>query len=504
MKVKKRTICQTCRRKKISCDGKKPSCSQCLFRDLGCPGYEVDWTFVSQNSTITRGRDGRKADRAGQSRHAIPSRSNSELTTEACSPTLQRPLAVPLSQLVTLIVRSYAPGPGTLGRINTYQPRVCGAWVEVLPDLIGNGTDKTLCSAVRAFALSILSGGPESKAPVSTGLKAYSLALCSLSNCLSSVRDLSLSNQVAAAVMCVLLAELFLPTTMGSWNAHLQGFGRIMELSRPETYTSGVTHRFFVGARPALIVLAVLSRKASFLATRKWRDIPFSKIAPSALQSVMSEGALIPGILERLDSTARLSRGSVLRIAEEVLRAFSDVVDRLDRWERAFQSSTLYPSFWPMPASHRDSNGRPCIWFPDVTAANALTHFWAFRVICLSGISKVTASYPELEFKCQPLNSLRDSESTETSQNTRFLETVRLSIRICQSIDYLLQDEMKLFGPTSVILPLRTAYDTFEAGGSRTEQERVWCKDILAGIIAKGYRFVPVFFEAFGASRVGM
>ncbi|KAK3336260.1 hypothetical protein B0T19DRAFT_409015 [Cercophora scortea] len=498
MKVKQRTICQTCRRKKISCDGKKPSCSQCLFRDLGCPGYEANWTFVSQNSFITRSRDQRKADRAGQSSHAIPSQSNSELTTEACLPTIiQRPLAIPLSQLVTLIVRSYAPGPGTLGRMSTYQPRVCGAWVEALPDLIGNGTNTTLCSAVRAFALSILSGGPESKAPVSTGLKAYSLALCSLSNSLSSVRDPSLSNQLAAAVMCVLLAELFLPTTMGSWNAHLQGFGQIIELSRPETYRSGVTHRFFVGARTALIVLAVLSRKATFLATRRWRDVPFSETAPSALQAVMSEGALIPGILERLDSLARLPRESALPVAAEVLRAFLDSIDRLDRWERSFQSSTLCPSFWPMPAAAHN-NGRPSIWFPDVTTANALTHFWAFQVICLSGISKVTASYPELEFKCQSLNNPR--ESTETSRTTRFRETVRLSIKICQSIKYLLQDEMKLFGPTSVVLPLRIAYDTFEAGGSRTEEELVWCKDILAGIVAKGYRFVPMFFEAFGAS----
>ena len=56
-----------------------------------------------------------------------------------------------------------------------------------------------------------------------------------------------------AAVMCLLLAELYHPTSLSSWTAHLQGLGELMQLSQPEIYASGIPHRLFVGARPALV-----------------------------------------------------------------------------------------------------------------------------------------------------------------------------------------------------------------------------------------------------------
>jgi hypothetical protein len=61
---------------------------------------------------------------------------------------------------------------------------------------------------------------------------------------------------------------------------------------------------------------------------------------------------------------------------------------------------------------------------------------------------------------------------------------------ICQSIEYLMQDRMKLFGPTSITLPLHTAYETFEAGGQQTEEEFKWCRGILESIRSRGYVFM--------------
>ncbi|KAF4427313.1 Uncharacterized protein CFRS1_v002929 [Colletotrichum fructicola] len=38
MKTKQHSVCDECRRRKLGCDGKQPSCSQCVLSGLGCPG----------------------------------------------------------------------------------------------------------------------------------------------------------------------------------------------------------------------------------------------------------------------------------------------------------------------------------------------------------------------------------------------------------------------------------------------------------------------------------
>jgi len=109
-----------------------------------------------------------------------------------------------------------------------------------------------LASAVRAFAVSILSRGPKRSFSVSEGLEAYNQALVSVNEALRSPYS-DFPAAIAAAVMCLLLAELYQVTSLSSYTAHLQGLADLMQLSRPEVYVSGIPHRLFVGARPMLV-----------------------------------------------------------------------------------------------------------------------------------------------------------------------------------------------------------------------------------------------------------
>ncbi len=187
------------------------------------------------------------------------------------------------------------------------------------------------------------------------------------------------------------------------------------------------------------------------------------------MQALMSEAAAIPAILERIDAEGA---GAV---AEEALNNFAAVLGRLDSWADAFHASASAssPLFWFLPSN---DGRRQHIWFQNITVANALTHFWAFRAICLTNIDELRASHG----------------STAAHAN----EAKRLSVMICQSIEYLMQDGMKLFGPTSVSLPLRTAYEIFAAGGLQSAEELGWCKNIVADIRNRGYGFVSYFLGA--------
>jgi hypothetical protein len=152
------------------------------------------------------------------------------------------------------IIDSYVPEDeaGLAGNAVEPSPRICGSWVEVLPELVDNDTGAALASAVRAFAMCILSRGPKRSFSVSDGLEAYNKALVSVNEALQSpYSDFPVA--IAAAVMCLLLAELFHVTSLTSWTAHLEGLAGLMQLSRPDVYSSGIPHRLFVGARPALV-----------------------------------------------------------------------------------------------------------------------------------------------------------------------------------------------------------------------------------------------------------
>ncbi|GAB1311452.1 hypothetical protein MFIFM68171_01662 [Madurella fahalii] len=471
MKVRQRTICQNCRKWKIACDAKKPSCSQCLLRDASCPGYPSDWIFVP---ITARDDDGVKP------RHAIP-RQKRVMAKINCQPTEPHdpPAATPLDDLITVIVRNYVPDRENSAAIGGSEssPRICGAWVEVLPDLIGSDTSAALTSAIKAFAVSIQSRGPKHSVPISAALEAYSSALSSVNDALRVPYD-SFPVELGAAVMCLLFADLFLSTSLDSWTAHLQGLGELIQLSRPELYASGITHRLFVGARPALVVLALLSRKSCFLAAEEWRNKPFEEISPSPVQALMSEAAIIPSILERLDRA-----GSSGDVAAEVLHEFEAVLGRLDAWADSFHSSAPSPIFWLEPSVDA---GRQHIWFPSITVANALTHFWAFKVICLGNIRRLKAA---------------GVDSSNGRKAAHCGEIKSLSVMICQSTEYLMQDRMRLFGPTSVMLPLRTAYEAFEVEGYESYEELEWCKRLFADILGRGHRFMSLFLRAENAPK---
>lgn len=189
----------------------------------------------------------------------------------------------------------------------------------------------------------------------------------------------------------------------------------------------------------------------------------------------MSEAAVIPSILERMDAEGARA------VAQESLQAFEAALARLDAWADAFHSSASAssPLFWFQQSA---DDGRRHILFRDITVASALTHLWSFRVICLTNMDQISA----LCHDCRPT-------ADDGSRMAHSGETKRLSVMICQSIEYLVQDKMKLFGPTSLSLPLRTAYATFEAGGEQSGEELRWCKEILKDMRTRGYGFVSYF-----------
>lgn len=59
-------------------------------------------------------------------------------------------------------------------------------------------------------------------------------------------------------------------------------------------------------------------------------------------------------------------------------------------------------------------------------------------------------------------------------------------------MEYLLRDEMGLFGPASTYFPLQVAYETFLEDESKGKEGIAFVKGVVLRLVQKGLRSAPV------------
>ena len=193
------------------------------------------------------------------------------------------------------------------------------------------------------------------------------------------------------------------------------------------------------------------------------------------MQQLINVSLVLPSLLERVDQLS--DTPSELRAAEtaDLQQSLISLFSRLQTWEESLHGQSM----WSQPL---DSNPRPLpfgadIWFTSISMANFYMHIWAFQVICL------------LELRRLPDLPTFGSRTLPKSPST-----IQVSSRkICLSMNYLLQDDMKLFGPGSAMLPLQTAYKVFNEDRCKYKSELRYLERIVECLIKRGLRSTPDF-----------
>lgn len=191
------------------------------------------------------------------------------------------------------------------------------------------------------------------------------------------------------------------------------------------------------------------------------------------LQVLMSEASVFPAIVEDLDACDSMRADHALSHARRALARTVEVVNKL---ARALDCASISGSHW----WYTTRDGRACVWFPDITTANYLTYYWAFWIICVTHIRQLRVEYPSLGAEDVRL----DGDLPESRSITQQL--AELSSRILQSIEFLTQDEMKLFGVSSAVLPFQTAFSYLKAHGDCAARHDI-LKPVLDKIAARGF-----------------
>ena len=238
------------------------------------------------------------------------------------------------------------------------------------------------------------------------------------------------------------------------------------------------------------MVKAIQDRTPSFLGSEKWQRTPFAIFIPSPMQSLLSRTAILPSLLQRMDR--HFGQTLIQDECEDVrlFNCFRDILISLNEWEASVSNSESQPLYWyqgqDTEVSEMPPIKIPCIWFPGITMANALTYIWSFRIICFYEIEHLAISRPQPSFDySRALGELRIKNILHNAQT--------LVSQICQSMEYLLQDEMKLFGPASAVLPLQVAYAVATMYPSLYQVELAVITKVIDRLVAKGLQSYPSY-----------
>lgn len=289
------------------------------------------------------------------------------------------------------------------------------------------------------------------------------------------------------------------PTTEGGWQAHVKGVSELIRRCEPHMLCDGINHSLFVGFRPLIvreeprrsngctdttqILQALNDRKSVFLSSEDWIKVPFSRHGATSMQALLSEAAVIPSLLESIDAL-RTVANSELPVAVSTLHdSLRRVLACLWQWEQMLIAAAEgRPLFWEVPSAPlRKSEHRlpaKALYFPDVSAANAYVHFWAFQIVCLTQLD-VLRGYPTV-----PGTSVASDQDDEPLRKN----IIALATNICQSMEYLMQDEMKLYGPASTFYALRIVYETVSAFRAAEAGAQIieWCRGVANCLVKKG------------------
>jgi hypothetical protein len=220
----------------------------------------------------------------------------------------------------------------------------------------------------------------------------------------------------------------------------------------------------------------------------EWKTVPFEFGTASPMQVLLSHAASIPSLLEKVDRWTQVPCEATQSTVNQAYGAFKQVLANLQQWEESQKEQRNGPLYWPKSMGGKDgpystSGGMfdISLWFLDIPVANAFTHFWTFQIICLVHIAKLESQFSDWA----SFGALTIDESLPRSiYEAEYIS--ELSTKICQSMEYQLQDEMRLYGPASVLFPLRTAREIFDVDMHRNHQQIGWCQRIEDQLRIKG------------------
>ncbi|CAN9482036.1 unnamed protein product [Alternaria alternata] len=261
------------------------------------------------------------------------------------------------------------------------------------------------------------------------------------------------------AILCLSATNIVIPQARSDWATHAKGVGAMIERLGPKPFSTGILHTLFVGFRPLLLISSIYDRRKTFLAQDGWVTKPFETVPISIMQLLLNKATQLPALLERFDSLGDRSITSNVVAMQRLRDDFLYMIKSLKYWELSSKAQAKFSLVWPKPNSpDAESLGRKPLWFANVLVASSLTHCWAFEIVARQHLDDIEESIAEIKgcnVKAVPRRSDSASDKDENPVSI-------LAEKICDSMPYFLQPELKLYGPASTFFTFLTAMKVFK------------------------------------------
>ncbi|MCJ1321621.1 hypothetical protein MMC15_006966 [Xylographa vitiligo] len=343
--------CKTCKDRKIKCDEKLPSCSQCEKGGRHCTGPVDGLIFLSTTPEAQRqralkiGSKKRSQDAVGgwpgsvvvsnlaTSAHC----DDSELSDGYAVDALTRAVDTRPSPLDT----DERMVPSVVAGLTSYQPSLAPAleqhfvsnfisffdkvtvnskpltgWFSLLPTMLSSTIQPYVRAPILAASLALYGTLAHEQAIVLIAYKWYGVGLNRQRKRLidGAKRKQSMIPTVEDISMALLSAyfEVFFSTSPEAYFQHQTGASKLLGARGPENCQTGVLHELFQTVRFHMMFVTMITHKPSIFATEEWLTIPFAKRSKTVddrivdVLTVMPKTLLCSGItgLSSISSTA--------------------------------------------------------------------------------------------------------------------------------------------------------------------------------------------------------
>ncbi|KAL4747615.1 hypothetical protein BDW72DRAFT_206320 [Aspergillus terricola var. indicus] len=422
--------CGPCRSRRLKCDHKKPSCSQCIRAKRECSGYRdiSSGRFLDQTEEVKR-------------KNSPSSSSSSTITSSSRSS--QSPSRQQISSPSTLFSQQQVSIPlrdqGAAFALSRYLHRSVG---NNLPSILNTPSARAVTASINAVGLAALSNIHQSPQLMFTARQEYGSALAetnaALSNPMQATSDASL-----VAVTFLGIFELMVcdgTSLMGKFVNHMDGCSRIIQLRGSQQLEDPVGLGLFTQSRRT-IVLGNFWLKRS---TPPW----LVQLSHEAFRSChegdgmgMDDALFL--LMSRVgDLCASLKNGALIEPAKVVKRALK-LDAELGAWAKSFKLTrgyTVVDVSEPVGeiagtgkniSPFRHIYGNHYHIYPD-TVISACWNDYRFVRLLLLGVLGWFAGHLSRK---EDIDSSRRSEYRETVDYSTMLSQ-QLSDDVCASVPY--------------------------------------------------------------------
>ncbi|KAE9371765.1 hypothetical protein N431DRAFT_545916 [Stipitochalara longipes BDJ] len=483
--VGKSRACHDCKRRKIKCDYRKPTCLRCEKAEIACKGYKRDAIFVNRtpkNLSAVLKRD-------SLSPH-VPRSVDEDL--QVLKSQIQKPVGQRTHfrlQALECLKKLYLPQPS----LANIRESSLYSWLPTVCEL--EGESHALDHSLLTFCVVQAAVTKTGSACIDEALQVYNVALQKL---LVEIEDFGAErcDEILAAISVLSTSELFLCPTDHAWRAHAQGISEILRIKNDMNSPSSTCRRFCARLRVILLIEALAKRETRSMTIHYCyllSQVMSKSSEHDSFHGLIDVACQVPVLLEESDTLISSRNTMPDQERESLFKASLAVLDKLHDRHQKYRAITRRPLYWVMPSgvdnpaddAYQSKLFPFALQFDSLETASQVVLWWAItlQVLCsmidlyqhffgssiLSSVSDL--SEPENFTGPEPLLN-----STFPTMSSVKEEADKMARCLCQSIEYCHKIENGTIGPqmtTYAQWVLKSYFRRFHY-----ERELAWCLNI--------------------------